>query len=74
VIRRSFLKHLAAFPLFAAATSPAIGTSAGKLKIMIKSVWGSDDPTKAAFPFFTATPSLKPGTKFKFFFSAKRFR
>ena len=51
MIRRSFLKHLAALPLFATATSPAIGTSAGKLKIMIKSAWGSDDPTKAAFPF-----------------------
>ena len=49
--RRSFLKHLAALPLFATATSPAIGTSAGKLKIMIKSAWGSDDLTKAAFPF-----------------------
>jgi DsrE/DsrF-like family len=51
MIRRSFLKHLAALPLFATATSPAIGTSAVKLKIMIKSAWGSDDPTKAAFPF-----------------------
>jgi len=51
MIRRSFLKHLAALPLFATATSPAIGTSAGKLKIMIKSAWGSDDPIKAAFPF-----------------------
>jgi predicted peroxiredoxin len=51
MIRRSFLKHLAALPLFATATSPAIGTSASKLKIMIKSAWGSDDPTKAAFPF-----------------------
>jgi hypothetical protein len=46
MIRRSFLKRLAA----AAAPSPA-GAGATKLKIMIKSAWGSDDPTKAAFPF-----------------------
>ena len=51
MIRRSFLKHLAALPSFATAASPAIGTAAGKLKIMIKSAWGSDEPTKAAFAF-----------------------
>jgi sulfur relay (sulfurtransferase) complex TusBCD TusD component (DsrE family) len=58
MIRRSFLKHLAALPLFATATSPAIGTSAVKLKIMIKSAWGSDDPTKAAFPFLHGGKSV----------------
>jgi predicted peroxiredoxin len=26
-------------------------TNSSKLKIMMKSAWGSDDPTKAAFPF-----------------------
>jgi len=51
VIRRSFLKHLAALPLAAAAAPSTVGASATKLKIMIKSAWGSDDPTKAAFPF-----------------------
>jgi hypothetical protein len=42
MIRRSFLRKLAAIP---AATSQV------KLKILMKSAWGSDDPTKAAFPF-----------------------
>jgi predicted peroxiredoxin len=51
VIRRSFLKHLAALPLVATATPAAAATSGTKLKIFIKSAWGSDDPTKAAFPF-----------------------
>ena len=51
MIRRSFLKHLAAVPLIATATSPGIATGAAKLKILLKSAWGSDDPTKAAFPF-----------------------
>ena len=48
--RRQFLSQLAALPFF--------GLSAGKaeqtkrpLKIMMKSAWGSDDPTKAAFVF-----------------------
>jgi predicted peroxiredoxin len=51
MIRRSFLRHLAALQFFAAAASATTGTSGTKLKILLKSAWGSDDPTKAAFPF-----------------------
>src|SRR2546423_15312879 len=52
MIRRSFLRKLAAVPLFAAAAAvPAATTNSTKLKILMKSAWGSDDPTKAAFPF-----------------------
>lgn len=50
--RRRFLAQLAAWPL--AAILPAAGFAAERpapLKIMLKSAWGSDDPTKAAFPF-----------------------
>jgi predicted peroxiredoxin len=54
MIRRSFLKHLAALPLVAAAAPATAGASAAKLKILMKSAWGSDDPTKAAFPFLHA--------------------
>lgn len=48
--RRRFLSQLAALPLL------VIGAAQGQttrktLKIMMKSAWGSDDPTKAAFPF-----------------------
>ena len=50
MIRRSFLKNLLALP-FVAATSAAATGSETKLKILMKSAWGSDDPTKAAFPF-----------------------
>jgi predicted peroxiredoxin len=50
--RRSFLKQLAALPLLAAAATPsARAAERPKLKVMMKSAWGSDDPTKAAFPF-----------------------
>jgi predicted peroxiredoxin len=50
MIRRSFLRNLLALPFVAAtATSPA--ATGPKLKILMKSAWGSDDPTKAAFAF-----------------------
>ena len=48
--RRTFLAQLATLPFWQAATGRR--TSATKpLHIMMKSAWGSDDPTKAAFPF-----------------------
>ena len=51
MIRRSFLKHLAAVPLVATTAPSTFGASTTKLRILMKSAWGSDDPTKAAFPF-----------------------
>jgi predicted peroxiredoxin len=51
MIRRSFLRKLVAVPFFAAATAVPAATNPTKLKILLKSAWGSDDPTKAAFPF-----------------------
>jgi sulfur relay (sulfurtransferase) complex TusBCD TusD component (DsrE family) len=49
--RRSFLSRLAGLPLLAIAAAQAQGQTHKPLKIMMKSAWGSDDPTKAAFPF-----------------------
>lgn len=52
--RRIFLSRLAqiaALPLVAATRSLQAQTPHKQLKIIIKSAWGSDDPTKAAFPF-----------------------
>ena len=51
MIRRSFLRNLAVLPLFAAGAAVPAAASPVKLKILMKSAWGSDDPTKAAFPF-----------------------
>jgi predicted peroxiredoxin len=48
--RRSFLSQLAALPFFTAGALSA-QTEHKSLKIMMKSAWGSDDPTRAAFPF-----------------------
>ena len=49
--RRSFLRQLLTLPFLGAVPSLAEGTAHKPLNIMMKSAWGSDDPTKAAFPF-----------------------
>ena len=53
--RRKFLAQLAGLPFLAGFPLLALGTQAEQtkkpLKIMMKSAWGSDDPTRAAFPF-----------------------
>ena len=49
--RRSFLRQLVALSLAKAAPSFSQGSSRKFLNIVMKSAWGSDDPTKAAFPF-----------------------
>jgi predicted peroxiredoxin len=61
MIRRSFLRPLAAFPFFATAASVPAATATLKLKILMKSAWGSDDPTKAAFPFLHADALSEAG-------------
>ena len=53
--RRRFLTQLAGLPFLA--SLPLLALHAGadetkkRLKIMMKSAWGPDDPTRAAFPF-----------------------
>jgi predicted peroxiredoxin len=48
--RRSFLSQVIALP-FLGMTAWSEQATHKPLKIMMKSAWGSDDPTKAAFPF-----------------------
>jgi predicted peroxiredoxin len=67
MIRRSFLKHLAALPLVATAGPGSPGATGAKLKIMIKSAWGSDDPTKAAFPFLHGDALSEAGHEVQIF-------
>jgi len=67
MIRRSFLKQLAAIPLLAAAAPATAGASAAKLKILMKSAWGSDDPTKAAFPFLHGDALSEAGHEVQIF-------
>src|SRR5438477_10425134 len=49
--RRSFLRQLLALPFVGAVNSLGQAVTRKPLNIMMKSAWGSDDPTKAAFPF-----------------------
>lgn len=53
--RRRFLTQLAGLPFVAGLPLLALATETiptkKPLKIMMKSAWGSDDPTRAAFPF-----------------------
>src|SRR3981081_2164792 len=54
MMRRLFLSRfakLAAFPCVSAGGSLGEQGARKPLKILMKSAWGSDDPTKAAFPF-----------------------
>jgi predicted peroxiredoxin len=68
MIRRSFLRTLAAAPFFAgAAAVPAVTTNSAKLKILMKSAWGSDDPTKAAFPFLHGDALSEAGHEVQIF-------
>lgn len=53
--RRSFLSRLSAFPLLGWSTAILADTTQSqpkqRLKIMMKTAWGSDDPTRASFAF-----------------------
>src|SRR5579862_3874200 len=51
--RRSFLRQMFALPFVGVGVASSWGQTSGhkQLNIMMKSAWGSDDPTKAAFPF-----------------------
>ena len=54
MMRRSLLSRLASLPFFALCATQAQAQAQApskKLKIMMKSAWGPDDPTRAAFPF-----------------------
>jgi hypothetical protein len=54
--RRRFLAQLAAWPLAALLPASALAaTRAAPLKIMLKSAWGSDDPTRPPSPSLTAS-------------------
>src|SRR6267143_5407005 len=67
MIRRSFLRKLVALPFFAAAAAVPAATSPMKRKILMKSAWGSDDPTKAAFPFLHGDALSEAGHEVQIF-------
>jgi predicted peroxiredoxin len=68
--RRLFLTRLAqlaALPLIMAGGSLEGQAPKRSLKIVMKSAWGSDDPTKAAFPFLHGLALAEAGHQVQFF-------
>jgi predicted peroxiredoxin len=51
MVRRSLFRQLVALPFVGVSSAFGQAPSHKPLNIMMKSAWGSDDPTKAAFPF-----------------------
>jgi len=68
--RRQFLSRLSGFAAlpFLGGLAPHTQTGSSKpLKIMMKSAWGSDDPTKAAFPFLHGLALAEAGHEVQIF-------
>src|SRR5579872_3492546 len=67
--RRKFLAQLASLPLL------TLGTNAQEpkkpLKIMVKSAWGSDDPTRASFPFVHGLALADAGHEVRIFLTGE---
>jgi uncharacterized protein involved in oxidation of intracellular sulfur len=57
--RRKFLAQLFSLPFLGLGTQAP--ESKRHLKIMMKSAWGSDDPTRASFPFVHALALAEAG-------------
>jgi hypothetical protein len=57
-MRRRFLTFLAALPGLGLATA---SQNPPKMKVLIKSAWGSNDPTQASFPFHHANAFAEAG-------------
>jgi hypothetical protein len=67
--RRTFLAQLAGLPFLAFGTKAE--ESKRPLKIMMKSAWGPDDPTRAAFPFAHGLALAEAGHEVQIFLLAE---
>ncbi len=63
MIRKNFLTNLLLFPFLGNASI----RGEKKLKIFIKSAWGSDDPTRASFPFLHGNALAEAGHEVQIF-------
>jgi len=70
--RRGLFSRLARVPLLALAGANTQGQSkTQKLKIMMKSAWGSDDPTRASFPFLHGLALAEAGHDVQIFLTGE---
>ena len=65
--RRSFLRQMFALPFVGVASGWGQEKSRKQLNMMMKSAWGSDDPTKAAFPFLHGLALAEAGHSVQIF-------
>jgi predicted peroxiredoxin len=70
MVRRLLLSKLAALPFFAIGAARA-QAAPKTLKIMMKSAWGPDDPTRAAFPFLHGLALAEAGHEVQIFLLAE---
>jgi predicted peroxiredoxin len=68
--RRHFLSQLIGLPLLALGRASS-QESKRPLKIMMKSAWGPDDPTRAAFPFAHGLVLAEAGHEVQIFLLAE---
>ena len=67
--RRTFLAQLASLPFLAWSTKAEEAKK--PLRIMMKSAWGPDDPTRAAFPFLHGLALAEAGHEVQIFLLAE---
>lgn len=70
MLRRLFVSRLAALPLLGM-TGQVTPVSKKPLKIMMKSAWGSDDPTRASFPFLHGLALAEAGHEVQIFLTGE---
>ncbi len=68
--RRTFLAQLASLPFLSLAGAKA-QESKKPLKILMKSAWGPDDPTRASFPFAHGLVLAEAGHEVQIFLLAE---
>ena len=67
--RRTFLAQLAGLPFLGLGSK--IEEAKKPLKVMMKSAWGADDPTRAAFPFAHGLVLAEAGHQVQIFLLAE---
>jgi predicted peroxiredoxin len=68
-MRRKFLAQLIGLPFLSSVAKPQ--ESKKSLRIMMKSAWGPDDPTRAAFPFAHGLVLAEAGHEVQIFLLAE---
>src|SRR5215471_2426819 len=69
--RRNLFSRLAGLPLFALFGAKEQTAPKQKLKIMMKSAWGSDDPTRASFAFLHGLALADAGHEVQIFLTSE---